>query len=157
MLLRPQSGGASAFEQIDILEVHRLTMAEYRDDDGEPDRRFGRRDRHYEYDEHLTRRSIKARECDERQVDRRQHQLHAHEDDDCVAVNENADHSDNEERGGQSERLSEHRLPSLFRGPRPPLSQPEAARSSARTPADNPGTVAPRSCPPRSASGAAAR
>src|SRR5712671_444637 len=156
MLLRPRSVRASALEQIDVLKVHRLTVAEYRDDDGEPDGRFGRRDSHYEYDEHLARRSVKARERDERQVDGRQHQLHAHEDDDRVAVNENADHSDDEERGGQSERLSEHRLPSLFRGPRPPLSQPEAVRSSARTPADNPGTAAQRSCPPRSASGAAA-
>ena len=39
---------ASAFEQIDVLEVHGLAVAEDRDDDREADRRFGGGDRHHE-------------------------------------------------------------------------------------------------------------
>ena len=46
--------GSSALEQVDVLQIHRLLVAEDREDDGEPDRGFGRGDRHHEEHEDLA-------------------------------------------------------------------------------------------------------
>jgi hypothetical protein len=46
----------------------------------------------------LSSRSVKPRECHEGKVDRREHELDAHENDDCVPMDENANHADDEER-----------------------------------------------------------
>ena len=47
---------ASALQQVDVLQVHRLVVPEDREDDRQPHRRLGRRDRHHEEDEDLARR-----------------------------------------------------------------------------------------------------
>jgi hypothetical protein len=44
-----------------------------------------------------------SRECDEREIHRIEHQLHAHEDDDRVSSSEHSNHSDYEQNSGERE------------------------------------------------------
>src|SRR3989442_398672 len=100
----------SPAHQAGVLHVGREAPAEQRDDDGEPDGGLGRGHRHDEEDEHLTgHRLVVVREGDERQVDRIEHQLDAHQDDDGVASDQHADAADREqERGDEQEELDPH-------------------------------------------------
>jgi hypothetical protein len=98
MLQKPRLEEASASEQVDVFEIDRLPVAENRNDDGESDGRLSGGDGHHEHYEYLPGGSVKARERDEAEVDSREHQLDAHKDDDRVAVNQNADYADDEQR-----------------------------------------------------------
>src|SRR5262249_2052067 len=82
----------------ELVGVDRRTVAERGDDDREADRGFGGGDRHHEEHDHLAvHRAELTGERDERQVDRVQHELDRHEDDDDVAAHEHADRADREE------------------------------------------------------------
>jgi hypothetical protein len=65
----------------------------------EPDRRLGGRDGQYEKHENLTGRIVEImRERDEVHVDREQHQLDRHQqDDDVLAIQEDSDHAESEQ------------------------------------------------------------
>src|SRR5205823_3503460 len=68
----------SAFQQVDVLKIHGLTMTEECDDDREPHRGLRGRDGHHEEHEHLTTDAVRLGKRDEAQVDRVEHELHAH-------------------------------------------------------------------------------
>ena len=75
------------------------------DQNREPDGRLGGRHRQNEEHENLTADvAQEARERDEIEIDREQHQLDAHEQhDDVLAVQEHAGHRDREQDAGQSD------------------------------------------------------
>src|SRR5438128_2671974 len=71
--------------QVRFIHIDRCPVMEERDEDGEPDRRFGCRDRHDEKDEDESVELMKLpRVCEEGQVDGLHHQLDRHEDRDAV-------------------------------------------------------------------------
>src|SRR5690242_4519175 len=86
------TGIASALQGIDLGDVDRAPGAEQRDEDGETDRGLGRSHRQDEEHEHLAGGVAElARERDEVDVDREQHQLDRHQqDDDVLAVDHDA-------------------------------------------------------------------
>src|SRR5215471_1959864 len=84
--------------------VHRRGPAgtEDRHQDRQPDDHFRGGDHHHEERGHLAvHLAVHARETDERQVDRVQHELDAHEDDQRVAADEHPDRADHEEDHGE--------------------------------------------------------
>src|SRR5690606_24992204 len=64
-------------QQVEVLQIHRLGVAEDRDHDRESHGRLGRRHRHDEEHEHLTLDPDRARERDEGEVHGVEHQLDA--------------------------------------------------------------------------------
>src|SRR5687768_4830450 len=66
-------------QEVEVVHVHGLVVAEDRDDDREPDRGLRRGHRHHEEHEQLTLDADHARERDEGEVHRVQHQLDAQE------------------------------------------------------------------------------
>src|SRR5215469_16268830 len=84
--------------------VHRRGPAgtEHRHQDRQPDDYLRGGDHHHEERDHLAvELAVHARESDERQVDRVQHELDAHEDDQRVAADEHPDRADHEEDHGE--------------------------------------------------------
>src|SRR5829696_8342688 len=115
-----------ALEEVDVPQVHALEVAERGDDDRQPHRGLGRRDRHDEDHEALPGCAVELREGHERQVHGVEHQLDAHEDDDRVAAREHADDADGEEDRREEERLGDH-------GPPPGSVRPGASPRRAST------------------------
>src|SRR6185312_3715121 len=103
---------ASASQGIQVFDVDAAPLAEQHDQDGEPDRRFRRRHGEHEEYEHLAVDIAQhPGEGDEVEVGGQQQQLHAHEEqDDVLAVEEDAGHREGEEhpREGEEVRQSDH-------------------------------------------------
>src|SRR5437773_1971200 len=99
--------GASAFQRVQVFDVDAAPFPEQHHQDGESDRRLGRRHREDEEHEHLSVdvREI-ARERDEVEVRGEQQQLHAHQQqDDVLAVQENAGNGEREQDPRQRQQL----------------------------------------------------
>src|SRR6185437_10658062 len=96
---------ASALHHIDVFDLDRPAVAEIDDEDRQPDRRLGRRHGQHEHREDLAGKVLQSHgKGDEVNVDREQHQLDRHQDDDDVlAVQEDAENPEREEdrRDGQ--------------------------------------------------------
>src|SRR5271169_5295755 len=95
----------SAFHYVDVFDPDRAAVAEIDDEDGEPDRRLGRGDGQHEHRKGLADKVVaEYRKGHEVDVDRKQHQLDRHQDDDYVlAVQEDAKNPEREQdrRHGQ--------------------------------------------------------
>src|SRR5215469_11503399 len=95
----------SAFHHPDVLHPDRAAIAEIDDKDRQTDRRLGRRDGQHEHRENLADKIVERyRERDEVDVDREQHQLDRHQDDnDVLAVEKNPENPEREQdrRDGQ--------------------------------------------------------
>src|SRR5215207_230714 len=94
----------SPLEQVDVVDRDRRALAEDGDEDAEADHDLGGGDHHDEEGQHLAvERAVGLGEGDERQVDRVQHQLDAHEDHDGVAPDQHPGHADGEQDGREQE------------------------------------------------------
>src|SRR5579862_4137629 len=115
-----------AFHQVDVFDRDRAAIAEIDDEDCEADRRLGRRDGQDEHGEDLADEIMQeGGESDEVDVDREQHQLDRHQDDDHVlAVEEDAEDAEGEEDRGDGQVMRqadfEHVRPPAPAGPSPP-------------------------------------
>src|SRR5690606_19795409 len=107
---------ASALERIHLADVDGAAGTEQRHQDRQADRRLRGRDRQDEEHEQLASRITQlAREGDEVDVDRKQHQLDRHQqDDDVLAVEEDAREADAEQHRAQRQHVSkgDHAWPS---------------------------------------------
>src|SRR5579862_2426673 len=84
--------------QVEFIRVDRGAVAENGQDDAQPNRGFGGRHHHDEKDDGLTVDGTpRPAQRDEGQVDRVEHQLDRHEDDDDVAPQHHAGHADTEQ------------------------------------------------------------
>src|SRR5690606_13321593 len=107
--VRPAS--PSSLQRVDLGDVDRAAVAEQRHQDGQADRGLGRGHREDEEHEDLPRLVAEVpRERDEVDVHRQQHQLDRHQqDDDVLAVEENAGHADAEQHRAQRQVVSSSR------------------------------------------------
>src|SRR5687768_6112124 len=105
-------GIGSALQRIDLGDVDRSPVAEHRDQDRQADRGLGGGHREDEEHEDLPGGIAQlARERDEVDVDREQHQLDRHQQDDHVLpVEEDAGHGDAEQRRAEREVVAEGEL-----------------------------------------------
>src|SRR5260370_15585683 len=89
----------SALHEVDVLDRDRAAIAVVDHQNGEPDRRFGGRDRQHQQREHLADQiAEEGREGHEIDVDGEQDQLDRHQDDDDVlAVDEDAENPEREQ------------------------------------------------------------
>src|SRR6202030_3066829 len=89
----------SALHHVDVLDLDRAAVPEIDDQDREADRRLGRRHGQHEHREDLADEVVEdGREGDEIDVDREQHQLDRHhDDDDVLAIEEDAEDAEREE------------------------------------------------------------
>src|SRR5690349_14273284 len=94
-----------ALHHVDVFDGDRPAVAEIDHQDGEPDRRFGGGDGQHEHGEHLAHQVVQeGREGHQVDVDRQQHQLDRHQDDDDVlAVEEDAEDTEREQDRGNGE------------------------------------------------------
>src|SRR5262249_22617771 len=91
----------SALHHADVLDLDRAAVAEIDDEDGEADRRLGRRNGQHEHRKDLAGQVVEDdREGDEIDVDGEQHQLDRHHDDDDVLAVE----KDAKDPGGEEDR-----------------------------------------------------
>src|SRR5580700_11363895 len=92
-----------------VLDPDRAAIAEIDDEDRKPDRRLGRGDGQHEHREDLAGEVVQHdREGDEVDVYREQHQLDRHhDDDDVLAVEENAENPQREEDSGDRQVMRE--------------------------------------------------
>src|ERR1051326_981175 len=123
----------SALQQIDVFDRDGAAIAEIDDQDGEPDGGLGGGHRQHEEGEDLADQvTQKGGERHEVDVDREQNQLDRHQDDDDVlAVEEDAEHADGEEQRSEEEIVPEtdgHVRPPAPAS-RPPASSPRPARA----------------------------
>src|SRR5215472_10212463 len=83
----------STLHHIDVFDRDRAAIAEIDDENGETDRRLGRRDRQHEHGEGLADEIAEEhRERHEVDADRKQHQLDGHQhDDDVFAIEEDTE------------------------------------------------------------------
>src|SRR5438270_7777025 len=96
-----RTANGSAPHHPDVLDLDRAAIAEIDDQDGEADRRLGRRHGQDEHREDLADQVVEHdREGDEVDVDREQHQFDRHHDDDDVLAVE----KDAEDPGGEQDR-----------------------------------------------------
>src|SRR5690606_11723755 len=124
----------SPLERVQFGDVDRAPVAEQRDQDREPDRRFRRGHRQDEEHEDLPRLVAEvAREGDEVDVHRQQHQCDRHQqDDDDLAVEEDARDADAEQHRAQREVVAEaEALSEELHHSCPPSLAPSASRFSA--------------------------
>src|SRR5690606_2053608 len=100
---------ASALHHVDVLNRDGAAVAEVDDEDGKPDGRLGGRHGQHEQREDLPDDvAHEGREGDEVDVDREQDELDRHQDDDDVlAVDEDAEHAEGEQHGGDGEIMRE--------------------------------------------------
>src|ERR1700741_177133 len=109
--------GASAFHEIDVLNRDGAAVAEITDENGKADGGFGRSHGENEQREHLT--GEIAEECrkrDQVDVDGKQDQFDRHQDDDDVlAIDEDAEHTDGEQDRRDDEVISDADAPGLHR------------------------------------------
>src|SRR5438105_14132230 len=115
-----RTANASALHHVDVLDLERAAIAEIDDQDGETDRRLSRRDGQHEHREDLADEIVQDdRKGDEVDVDREQHQLDRHhDDDDVLAVEKNAEDPEREQDCGDRQVMGEadrHRLNPLPR------------------------------------------
>jgi hypothetical protein len=89
----------SPLHPVDIVDRNRAASTEIDDEDRKPDGRLTRRDGQDEHRKHLPRQiAQKGAERDEVDVHREQDQLNRHQDDDDIlAVDENAEHAHHEQ------------------------------------------------------------
>src|ERR1051326_4502595 len=111
---------ASALHQVDVLDLDRAAVAEIDLRDVRADRRLGGRHGQHEHREDLADEIVEDYgEGDEVDVDREQHQLDRHHDDDHVlAVEKNAEDPEREQDRGDGQVMGEadwHRLNPLPR------------------------------------------
>src|SRR5882757_1280045 len=94
-----------ALHRADVFDFDGAAIAEIHHQDGEPDRRLSRGDGQHQHGEDLTHDvALEDREGHEVDVHREQHQLDAHQDDDDVlAVEENAQDAQGEQHRGDEE------------------------------------------------------
>src|SRR5262245_742992 len=93
-----------ATEQVEAVRLDGPANAEDRDDDGQPDGDLGDRDGDREEREDQTGDvTAEARERDQVDVDRVEHQLDAEQDADRVPARQHAEQADGEDQGGQRE------------------------------------------------------
>src|SRR5688500_6610177 len=98
------STGLLVLEQVRVVDRGRPAAAEDAHDDGEPDDDLGRGDDHDEERHDLAVEGAGgAAEGDQGQVDRVEHQLDAHEDEDRVAAHQHADTADGEQQRGEDQ------------------------------------------------------
>src|SRR5579872_6250288 len=99
----------SAFHQIDVLDRDRAAIAEIHDQDGEPNGGFGRRDRQHDQGIDLAHEvAEEGRERHQVEIDREQDQLDRHhDDDDVLAVEEDAEDAEREQDRGDGEIMAE--------------------------------------------------
>src|SRR5512145_704638 len=106
----------SAPHLVDVFHSDVAAVAEIGDQDGEPHGGFGRGDGEHHHGEHLALDVLQeGREGHQVDVDREQNEFDRHEDDDDVlAVHEDAEHADGEESGGDDQIVKErdHHQPS---------------------------------------------
>src|SRR5438552_2064984 len=98
-----------ALHHIDVFDGDRPAVAEIDHQDGEADRRFRGGDGQHEHGEHLAHQVVQeGRERHQVDVDRQQHQLDRHQDDDDVlAVEEDAEDAEREQDGGNRQVMGE--------------------------------------------------
>src|SRR5216684_5529052 len=98
-----------ALHRADVFDLDGAAIAEIHHQDGEPDRRLGRGDGQHEHGEDLAHDvALEDREGHEVDVDGEQHQLDAHQDDDDVlAVQEDAQDAKGEQHRGEAEIVTE--------------------------------------------------
>src|SRR4051794_30993664 len=117
-MLRP-----SPLHLVDVVDRDRAAASEVDDEDGEADRRLARRDGEDEHREHLADHvAEEGGEGDEVDVHREQDQLDRHQDDDDVlAVEENAEHAEHEQYRPDGEIMAEadHRPAPRFKSSPP--------------------------------------
>src|SRR5215207_2973751 len=123
----------SPLEQVDVVDRDRRALAEDGDKDAEADHDLGGGHHHHEEGQHLAvQGAVGLGEGDERQVDRVQHQLDAHEHHDGVAPDQHSGHADAEQDGRQEQ---------VRAGPDPhgrcrfPRTRAPTAATTSRTPA----------------------
>src|ERR1700726_611426 len=104
-----KTANGSALHHPDILDLDRAAVAEIDNEDGEADRRLGRRHGQHEHREHLADQIVEHdREGDEVDVDREQHQLDRHhDDDDVLAIEEDAEDPCREQDPGDGQVMGE--------------------------------------------------
>src|SRR5262245_5280949 len=98
-----------ALHLADVFDRDRAAVAEIDDQYGEPDRRLGRRHGQHQHCEDLADDvALEHRERHQVDVDREQHELDAHQDDDDVlAVEEDAEHAEGEQHRRDREIVAE--------------------------------------------------
>ena len=86
-------------QRVEVGNIDGAPVAEQHHQNGQADRRFGRRHRQDEKDEHLADRVIeKPLKGDEVEIDRQQHELDRHQqDDDVFPIQKNAGHAETKE------------------------------------------------------------
>src|SRR5260370_33753608 len=104
-----QSQHVLALHRVDVFDLDRTADAEIDHQDGEADRRLGGGHGQHQHGEDLAHDiALEHREGDEVDVHREQHQLDAHQDDDDVlAVEENAQDAQREQHRGDEEVMVE--------------------------------------------------
>src|SRR5262245_46755197 len=124
---------------MDVGNLDRAAIAEIDDEDGEPDCRLGGCDRQYEHREDLADQIMQDdRKGDEVDVDRKQHQLDRHhDDDDVLAVQKDAEDTERKQDRRDRQVMREtdcHRL-SLRRRAEPAVAPPRLRRERRSRPA----------------------
>src|SRR5208282_5909474 len=105
----------SPSHQSQVVGVDGFTIAENRDDDAQANRRFGRRDSHYEEHDHLAvHRTEPAAERDEGEVYRVEHQLDRHEHHENVAADDDAGHADRKDDRAERHHVAERNHDAIF-------------------------------------------
>src|SRR6516165_7357300 len=94
---------ALPLQQINLVHVDRLLVAEEGDQDAEADGGFGGGIGDDKDSEDLSVKAVEPREGDQVQVDGIQDEFDRHQDDDHVATREDADDAQNEEGGGDDQ------------------------------------------------------
>src|ERR1700730_15909890 len=111
----------SAFHRVDVFDGDGAAVAEIDDEDGEADRRLRRGHGQHEHGEDLPDEIVQEiGEGDEVDVDGEQHQLDRHQnDDDVLAVQEDAEDAEREQDRGDREIVSEADLEHFGQTPCP--------------------------------------
>src|SRR5437764_11084119 len=132
----------SAPHHPDVLDLDRAAVAEIDDQDRQADRRLGRRHGQHEHSEDLADEIVEDdREGDEVDVDRQQHQLDRHhDDDDVLAIEKDAEDPEREQDRGNGQVMGQadrHRInprPRRQSAPSPPQWLPRGcARAAPRS------------------------
>src|SRR3954447_23691014 len=112
----------SAPHHVNVLDLDRAAVAEIDDENGEADRRLGRRYGQHEHREDLAGEVVEHdREGDEVDVDREQHQFDRHhDDDDVLAVQEDAKDPEREQDRGNGQVMGEAGPHRFSLRPKPP-------------------------------------
>src|SRR6056297_163810 len=146
---------ASAFHHVDVFDGDRAAIAEETNEDGKADGRLGSGDRQHEKREHLPHQITQIRrKRDEVDIDRQEHQLDRHQQDDHVlAVQKQAENAYHEQGRRHREIMfkSDHVCPSSVYPPKYPFATRTAVTipiaTAVQVPAFIPRAPAPASHP----------